>query len=84
MKIKLIGCQSAMNEIRHLGVPANTDCEFLDFDLHGTPDKLHLRLQELIDQNQDYDLIILTHSRCSNVLVNLVSAKVPMVFPPHP
>jgi len=81
MKVKLIGCQSAMNEIHHLGIPENTDCEFLDFDLHGNPAKLHVRLQEIIDASQDYSLIILTHSRCSNVLVDLVSPRVPLIFP---
>jgi len=81
MKIKLIGCASTMNEVRWLGIPENTDCEYLDFDMHGNPAKLHDKLQEIIDRSQDYDLIILTYSRCSHLLIDLVSPKVPLVFP---
>jgi hypothetical protein len=81
MKIKLIGCASTMNEVRWLGIPKNMDCEYLDFDMHGNPAKLHTKLQEIIDQSQDYDLIILTYSRCSHLLIGLVSPKVPLVFP---
>jgi hypothetical protein len=81
MKIKLIGCESTMNEVRWLGIPKDMDCTYFDFDLHGRPAKLHVKLQEIIDQSQDYDLIILTYSRCSNLLINLISPKVPLVFP---
>jgi len=81
MKVKLIGCEATMNEVHWLGVSEETDCEFLDFDMHGNPSKLHTKLQEMIDLSQNYDLIILTFNRCSNVLVNLVSPKVPLIFP---
>ena len=57
------------------------DCEFLDFNYHGKPDLLHVRLQEIIDQSQDYDLIITTYSRCSNVVVGLLSQRVPLLLP---
>ncbi|ATW27268.1 DUF1638 domain-containing protein [Candidatus Formimonas warabiya] len=81
MKIKLVGCASTMNEVKWLGVPENTDCEFLDFDLHGNPARLHDKLQQIIHDSQDYDFIILTYNRCSNVLINLVSPKVPLLLP---
>ena len=57
------------------------DCEFLDFNYHGKPDLLHVRLQEIINQSQDYDLIIMTYSRCSNVVVGLLSQRVPLLLP---
>ncbi|MDD2498371.1 MAG: DUF1638 domain-containing protein [Desulfitobacteriaceae bacterium] len=81
MRIKMIGCASIMNEIRWIGIPENTDCEFLDFNFHANPIKLHEKLQQAIDESQDYDLIILANSRCSNILINLVSPKVPLLFP---
>ena len=81
MKIKLIGCDSTKNEVSWLGVPKTMDCEFLDFNYHGKPDRLHVRLQEIIDQSQDYDLIITTYSRCSNVVVGLLSQRVPLLLP---
>ena len=81
MKIKLIGCDSTMNEVRALGISETMDCEFLDFNYHGKPALLHGRLQEIIDQSQDYDLIITTYSRCSNVVVGLLSQRVPLLLP---
>lgn len=81
MKIKLIGCDSTKNEILWLGIPEDTDCEFLDFNYHGKPKLLHAKLQEIIDQSQDYDLIITTYSRCSNILVGLHSELVPLLLP---
>lgn len=81
MKIKLIGCKSTMNEVRWLGIDKKIDCEFLDYSFHARPGKLRKKLQKLIDASQDYSLIILTYSRCSNSLVGLVSPTVPMLFP---
>jgi hypothetical protein len=81
LKIKLIGCQSTMNEVRWLGRDNEMASVFLDYSFHARPDKLHNKLQELIDASQDYDLIILTYSRCSNSVVGLISPKVPMLFP---
>lgn len=81
MKIKLVGCHSTMNEVRALGWDQNMDCTFLDFSFHARPDKLHTKIQEIIDESQSYDLIILTYGRCSNSLVGLLSPKVPLLFP---
>jgi len=81
IKIKLIGCESTMNEVRSLGNPETMDYEFLDFNYHGKPDLLHVRLQEIINQSQEYDLIITTYSRCSNVVVGLLSQRVPLLMP---
>ncbi|MDQ7093298.1 DUF1638 domain-containing protein [Desulfosporosinus sp. PR] len=81
MSIKLIGCQSTMNEVRALGIGEELDCEFLDYSFHARPDKLHAKLQEIINQSQSYELIILTYSRCSNSVLGLVSPKVPLLLP---
>ncbi|HWQ41004.1 MAG TPA: DUF1638 domain-containing protein [Desulfosporosinus sp.] len=70
-----------MNEVRSLTNPETMDYEFLDFNYHGKPDLLHVRLQEIIDQSQQYDLIITTYSRCSNVVVGLLSQRVPLLMP---
>lgn len=64
-----------------MGNSDTTDFEFLSFNYHGKPDQLHVRLQEIIDQSQDYDLIITTYSRCSNVVVGLLSQRVPLLLP---
>ena len=81
MKIKLIGCASTMNEVCWRGLPETVDSGFLDFNFHAKPDLLHRRLQELIDQSQDYDLIITTYNRCSNAVVGLLSPRVPLLMP---
>ncbi|MDR3602677.1 MAG: DUF1638 domain-containing protein [Desulfosporosinus sp.] len=81
IKIKLIGCDSTKNEVCSLGIPETMDCEFLDFNYHGKPNLLHERLQGIIDQSQAYDLIITTYSRCSNVVVGLLSRQVPLLLP---
>jgi hypothetical protein len=81
VRIKLIGCQSTMNEIKALGIAEELDCEFLDYSFHARPDKLHTKLQEIINASQNYELIILTHSRCSNSVLGLVSPNVPLLLP---
>jgi len=81
LKIKLIGCQSSMNEIQTQELNKGMDCEFLDYSFHARPDKLHNKLQEIINQSQDYDLIILSYGRCSNIMIGLISQHVPLMFP---
>ncbi len=81
MRIKLIGCHSTMNEVQAQGRAQEMDCEFLDYSFHARPDKLHDRIQELINESQDYDLIILTYGRCSNSMLGLLSPSVPLLFP---
>ncbi|MDO0824733.1 DUF1638 domain-containing protein [Desulfosporosinus nitroreducens] len=81
LRIKLIGCQSTMNEIHAQGLNQGMDCEFLDYSYHARPDMLHAKLQEIINQSQDYDLIILTYGRCSNSMLGLLSPRIPLLFP---
>lgn len=81
MKVKLICCESCKNEINWCGIQLESDCEFLDYSYHANPRKLHAKLQEIINNSQEYDLIILTYGRCSNAVIGLVSPNVPLVFP---
>lgn len=81
MKFKLIGCHSTMNEVYAQGLNQGVDYEFLDYSFHARPDILHARIQEIINESQDYDLIILTYGRCSNSMLGLLSPRVPLLFP---
>jgi hypothetical protein len=81
MNIKLIGCLSTKKEIEYLCSSLPIEYEFLAFDLHGVPKKLHAALQKKIDECQQYDLIILTYSRCSNMIIGLVSHSTPLLLP---
>ncbi|NLI12182.1 DUF1638 domain-containing protein [Pelotomaculum propionicicum] len=81
MKTKLISCISTKNEALWLGAGENIDYEFLDFSYHANNSKLHSRLQEIIDQSQDYDLISLACGNCSNCSAGLYSDRVPLLLP---
>ena len=81
MKTKLIGCLSTKNEVAYLTSSLPIDYEFLDFNLHGFPEKLHKHLQSRINASQEYDQIILTYSRCSNMLVGLRSQSAALIVP---
>lgn len=81
MKIKVIGCASSMNEVKWLNPDISSDCEFLDYSYHANPAKLHVKLQELINESQEYDQIIITFGRCSNAVMGLVSPQVPLILP---
>jgi Protein of unknown function (DUF1638). len=70
-----------MNEVNAQGLNPTMDCVFLDYSFHAQPDKLHAKIQEIIDGSQDYDLIILTYGRCSNSMLGLLSPRVPLLFP---
>lgn len=64
-----------------LGLKENIHCEFLDYSYHTNPIKLNNRLQEIIDESQDCEIIILTYGNCSNSFLGLISKKVPLLFP---
>ncbi len=81
VRIKLIGCPSTKNEVLAMKLSPDVDCDFLDFSLHAFPNELHNELQCRINASQEYDLIILTYGRCSQVVAGLISAAVPLVLP---
>ena len=81
MKIKVIGCASSMNEVKWLNPDMSFNCEFLDYSYHANPAKLHVKLQELINESQGYDQIIITYGRCSNAVIGLESPQVPLILP---
>lgn len=81
LNAKLLGCPSTKKEIEYLGSCLHLDCEFLDFNLHADPNTLHTELQKKIYENQHYDLIILTYSRCSDMIIGLNSPVSPMIMP---
>ena len=81
MRVKLIGCLAVKQEIEQLQPALPTEYEYLDFNLHGFPKKLREELQAAIDASQRYDLIILTYSRCSDMIKGLISPTVPLVLP---
>ena len=81
MKTKLIGCPSTKNEVVYLTSSLQIDYEFIEFNLHGFPKKLHKQLQNSINASQEYDQIIITYSRCSNILLGLLSQSAPLIVP---
>lgn len=70
-----------MNEVKWLNPENSLNYEFLDYLYHANPAKLHLKMQELINESQDYDQIIITFGRCSNAIIGLESPRVPIILP---
>lgn len=83
MKRILIACGMLEDEINQ--VCQELDCKipvlWVERGFHNTPVKLKEKLQELIDQNQDYDEILLSFGLCGNGTEGLVSRKTTLVLP---
>ena len=79
-KTKIIACRTLEDEILSL-VSEEMDCEFLDYGLHNTPDKLRSELQARVDQAVDYDTLLFGYGLCSNGVAGLYSDKHTFVIP---
>jgi hypothetical protein len=76
---KIIACRTLEEEIRSI-LPPGVDCEFMEYALHNTPDKLRRELQEAIDNSPGYKTLLFGYGLCSNGLVNLKGRQT-MVIP---
>lgn len=79
MKLKIIGCQSVKEEI--ISLSPNANMEFLNYSLHGSPDKLNQELNKRITDNKEADAILLAYGLCSNAVVGLSGGKQKIVIP---
>jgi len=79
-KTKILACRTLEDEILSL-VSEEIDCEFLDYGLHNTPDKLRSELQQRVDQATDYDTLLFGYGLCSNGVAGLRSDKHTFVIP---
>lgn len=79
----VIACQTLQNEM--LSAVEQTCCDYpilwLESGLHNWPDKLRLRIQELLDGCGGYDTVLLAMSFCGNCVVGLRTHDFQLVIP---
>lgn len=83
MQPVIIACKTIEQEL--LASMKETGCKYhvlwLESGLHNWPDKLRNRIQELLDQCQDYDTVLLAMSFCGNSVVGLKNHDFRLVIP---
>jgi hypothetical protein len=79
-KTKLLACAVVVEELR-ARLPAEIDCETLDFGLHRSPELLRGKLQETIDRCTGYDNIVLAYGLCGMAVVGLRSDSATLIVP---
>lgn len=83
MQTIIIACKTIEQEL--LTSIKETGCEapvlWLESGLHNWPDKLRNRIQELLDQCQDYDTVLLAMSFCGNSVVGLKTHAFRLIIP---
>ena len=70
MNTKLLACAVVVEELR-ARLPAEIECETLDFGLHRSPELLRAKLQETIDRSVGYESIVLAYGLCGMAVVGL-------------
>lgn len=79
-KKKIFACRSMEDEIREV-LPEDVDCEFLEYGLHNTPDKLRQELQLKIEEASEYETLLFGYGLCSNGVHGLKSKNQTMIIP---
>lgn len=83
MRIKVLACRTLQDEIEFLMDNGDLQYEviWVESGLHNVPSRLHLRLQELIDQVRECDRLLLAFGRCGNSVLKLKSKDFSLVIP---
>lgn len=79
-KMKVFACRTLEEEVRTV-LPGDVACEFLEYGLHNTPDKLREELQKCIDKSPDFTTLLLGYGLCSNGVLGLRVPKQTLVIP---
>jgi hypothetical protein len=79
MPLKIIACGALRDEVSALA--ADVEVEYLEGQLHDTPDKLRDALQERIDGTPGSRTILLAYGRCSNGTAGLKAGPHRLVVP---
>lgn len=79
-RTKIFACRTLEDEINAVS-NGSTECEFLEYGLHNTPDKLHQELQKKIDDDSEHDVILLGYGLCSKGTAGLSSNRHTLVVP---
>lgn len=89
MKNLIIVCENLKDEVTLLckKITENYNIKFvsqiiyLDSKYHNTPEKLNLKLQEIIDENKEYETITLLYGQCGNAVLGLKSDSSKLILP---
>jgi len=79
LPLKIIACGALRDEVSALA--DGIEAEFLEGQLHDTPDQLRETLQERIDATPGARTILLAYGRCSNGTVGLKAGPHRLVVP---
>jgi hypothetical protein len=79
-KTKILACAVIIEELRSK-LPENIEYVTLDFGLHRSPQDLHAKLQELIDQSTGYENIVLAFGLCGMAVIGLHSDTSTLIVP---
>ena len=79
-RTKIFACRTLEDEINAVS-NGSTACEFSEYGLHNTPDKLHQELQKKIRRSSEHDVILLGYGLCSKGTAGLSSNRHTLVVP---
>ncbi len=82
MKYKLIACNVFKQELESLipGSPHELDVEYLELGEHAHPNRLRVKLQEIIDRSADYDAVLLCYGLCGRATDGLTARSIPLIL----
>lgn len=89
MKNLIIICENLKDEVTMLceKITKNNNIKYIpqiiymDSKYHNTPEKLNLKLQEIIDENKEYETITLLYGQCGNATLELKSDYSKLILP---
>lgn len=89
MKNLIIICENLKDEVTLLSekiIPNNnikytSQIIYVDSKYHNIPEKLNLKLQEIIDENKEYETITLLYGQCGNATLGLKSDYSKLILP---
>lgn len=79
-RIKFIACDVIYDEVKNK-IPENWKVVNFEKRLHENSNMLREKLQDEINNSQDYDIIVLGYGLCGNGVAGIISPEVPLVIP---
>lgn len=89
MKNLIIVCENLKDEVtllckkitQNYNIKSMPQIIYVDSKYHNTPEKLNLKLQEIINENKDYETITLLYGQCGNAVLGLKSDYSKLILP---
>ena len=89
MKNLIIICENLKDEVilvckkitENYNIKSMPQIIYMDSKYHNTPEKLNLKLQEIIDENKEYETITLLYGQCGSAVLGLKSDYSKLILP---